>query len=210
MGERLDRLREEYGDFPFVDSRNALPPDRFDDLREKAIDGYTGGGYAWVVRTPEAAPPLSDSMPEDAGPDRSHVLLILERDDEALTWSIPGGGREDDETYEAATVREVEEETGISIDLDAPFLVIRNRLDAEDERSERLHTLWVHFDARYAGGHLEVQPGELRGAAWFEGAPSTLAPVPAFRATEWWNDDEPGPEERWWDDYAVREEPLEV
>jgi len=39
--------------------------DRFVDLRDFARDGYTGGGYAWVVRRPEQAIDLTESMPDE-------------------------------------------------------------------------------------------------------------------------------------------------
>lgn len=202
---RLDRLRERYGSLTVVEGAERLPSDRFDRLYEHARDGYTGGGYAWIVRDPSDAPPLSPSMPDDAVEPEPTVLLVQSRG-AGTRWAIPGGGREDGETYADAAVRETREETGIEIDLDDPFLVYRATHDPVDGREIRLHTLWVCFDATYADGELAVQGGELRGAAWLLEPPRALGPWSQFRARSWWAALEI--EAPWWeaanpDPYAV-------
>lgn len=124
-----------------------LDPEEFDPFAEHAAEGYTGGGYAWVVR--EEPPPLSDSMSEmdEAYP---RVLLGLGRG--ADGWGPAGGGRKseapdaptssdgshetDGESYEEAAIREVREETGV--------------------------------------GSIDVRESELNGAAWFHDPPAEL------------------------------------
>lgn len=49
-------------------------------------------------------------------PDRSAVLLILRRD--VPVWVLPGGGIDPNETAEVATVREILEETGLTVKID--------------------------------------------------------------------------------------------
>ncbi len=186
VDRRLDRLREEY-DPAVRELDREFPAEVFDPLLEKAADGYTGGGYAWVVRQPEAAPALTESMPDDATEDRPHVLLILHRGDDDPAWTLPGGTREDGETYEEAAVREVREETGIDATLDAPYLALRERCRPEDGDDVCVHGLWVYFDATYDGGSIDVQPGELRGAAWFVDPPDRLAPAASDRGSDWWD-----------------------
>lgn len=189
---RLDRLRADYD--PPVDVVDEVVPDeRFERLRSVAADGYLGPGNAWVVRAPDEAPPLAPSMPDDAGPHDPHVLLILGREQSGPRWSLPGGGREDGETYEAATRREVREETGIEVEIVEPFLLVHVRTTPE-RGGERVHTLWAYFDARYAGGRLDVQATELRGAAWFTEPPGEMGRLAAGRAAEFWPEYEP-PEE---------------
>lgn len=194
---RLDRLRDRDGSLTVVEGAETLPPERFDRLHDHARDGYTGGGYAWIVREPSDAPPLSPSMPDDAVEPGPTVLLVQSRG-AGTRWAIPGGGREDGETYADATVRESREETGIEIDLGDPYLAYRATHDPADERAVRLHTLWVCFDATYADGELDVQAGELRGAAWFLEPPRALGPWSQFRASSWW--DAYAVDAPWWED----------
>ena len=49
-------------------------------------------------------------------PDRSEVLLILRRD--VPVWVLPGGGIEPNETAEQSIVREILEETGLTVKID--------------------------------------------------------------------------------------------
>ncbi|PSQ39529.1 hypothetical protein BRD13_02310 [Halobacteriales archaeon SW_5_70_135] len=124
-------------------------------------------------------------MPDDAGPDAAHVLLILNRAVDGPTWGLPGGGREDGETYEAAARREVREETGIAVELDEPFQVLRVRTTTS-ESDVAAHTLWTFFDAVYEAGTLDPQASELRGVAWFVEPPGGLGANAARRAADFW------------------------
>ncbi len=186
---RLDRLRERYDPAVAV-VEERVPGEQFDRLLPAAEDGYTGGAYAWTVRQPGAAPALSESMPAEAGPDDEHVLLILNRAASGPVWGLPGGGREDGETYEEATRREVREETGIEVSLDGPFRALRVRTTTPD-RDVTAHTLWTFFDATYAGGTLDPQASELRGVAWFVRPPGEVDTMAARRAGEFWAGYEP-------------------
>lgn len=124
-------MRETYG--PTVEHETVeLVPDEFDPFAEHAAEGYTGGGYARVVR--EGSPPLSESMPE-VDETYPRVLLTLGRDDSG--WGPAGGGREDDERYEAAGTREVGEETGVECSVVDCRRVRRTTFErADDEGGE--------------------------------------------------------------------------
>jgi 8-oxo-dGTP pyrophosphatase MutT (NUDIX family) len=198
---RVDRLREDYGDVVVLESEGTLPPERFERMHEDARDGYTGGGYAWVRMDPADAPTGREVMPDEGKPDRPHALLMLERGVEGTAWELPGGGREDDETYEAAAEREVAEETGVECAVSEPYLLYYDRLRSEDSDAV-LHTLWACFDATYEGGSIAVQREELRGAAWFDAPPAALRPWAQYRAVDWWDDYTP--DERWWADLEPR------
>lgn len=183
--ERKERLLGEYDDVRVHEEREVVDEDLFAELRKMCEDGYTGGGYAWVVRDPERTAPLTESMPDDIQEARA-VLMILGRGGER--WGLPGGGREADETYEMAAVREVREETDIGCTVDDLFLLRHLVTTSTGDREERLHTLWVFFDAVYQDGSIAIQPGELNGAAWFERPPGSLLPENELRASDFWTD----------------------
>ncbi|WP_255150583.1 NUDIX domain-containing protein [Halorarius halobius] len=164
---RLTRLRETYD--PVVEeSEVELDAEEFASFAEVASDGYTGGGYAWVVR--EEPPALSASMP-DVDEEYPRVLLGLGRG--ADGWGPAGGGREDGETYEDAAVREVREETGVDCELVDCRRVENTVFHCE---GDEIHTLWVFFTARELGGSIDVMESELNGAAWFHELPGGLHP----------------------------------
>ncbi|QPV62093.1 NUDIX domain-containing protein [Halosimplex litoreum] len=182
---RRDRLQAEYGEVPVERIRDEVPPERFATLCAESREGYIGGAYCWVVREPDQTAPLTESMPDDLEADR-RVLMILNRADER--WGLPGGGQEGDETFEAAAVREVREETGVDCEVTDTFHLRRVTAESTGDRDERLHALYVFFDAAYVDGHIAVQPGELNGAAWFAEPPERLQPANAVRADDFWPD----------------------
>lgn len=201
---RIDRLRDDYGEVPVHRIDEEVPPERFEELRAVARRGYTGGGYVWVVREPEQTAALTESMP-DGIEDERRVLMILGRG--GTRWGLAGGGREHGEgdpretsnqasgesrehgeTYEEAAVREVSEETGIDCEVTDCFLLRRVRTDSTGDHDERLHAVYVFFDGTYLDGHVEIQPGELNGAAWFAEPPARLLPENEFRAADFWDD----------------------
>ncbi|MFC7142205.1 NUDIX hydrolase [Halosimplex aquaticum] len=182
---RMERLRDEYGEVAVEEVDEEVPPERFETLREGSRSGYIGGAYAWVVREPDQAADLTESMP-DSVDDGRRVLMILGRG--ATRWGLAGGGQEGDETFEETAVREVREETSVECEITDCFLFRRFRTDSAGDHDERLHALYVFFDAAYAGGHIAVQPGELNGAAWFAEPPGRMHPANEFRADDFWED----------------------
>lgn len=180
---RLARLQDDWGPFPVDHEREEAPAEQFDPFLADARDGYTGGGYVWAVREPDQAAPLTESMPDEATQDDDRVLLALGRVRE--WWGPAGGGREDGETYEAAAVREVDEETGVDVGVTDVARAERYTSAPADDRDMRVHTLFVIFEGRYAGGHIEVQPGEMNGAAWFRELPANLHPIVEPLAADW-------------------------
>lgn len=166
---RLERLRERYGDVAVRERRTEVPVAQWE--REGFSDDYVGSAYAWVVRPAADAPPLTPSMPTDAAPDGDRVLLVMARGRDA--WGVPGGGVEGDETLERAAVREVREETGVACSLGEPVSVWRNEW-VRGDGAVRAYSVHACFDARYEGGTVGIQSGELNGAAWFRRRPARL------------------------------------
>ncbi len=180
---RMNRLLDEYGDVPVEERTQEQPLEKFEELVGSAKDGYTGSGYAWVVRQPEDTVSLTETMPDEALDDRPRVLMILHRGADA--WGLPGGGREGGETSEEAAVREVTEETDIRCELKEPFLLRHLTVVPEGDGDERLHLLFVFFNADYRDGTIEIQGGELNGAAWFAEPPQNMFPANELRADDW-------------------------
>lgn len=86
----------------------------------------------------------------------SHALLHLRGD--IYCWSLPGGGVEPDETWEAAAIREVVEETG--------YRVAIERRVGDYARPQIGDTKRV-FVGRVVGGAPRTCPPETVAVAWF-------------------------------------------
>ena len=181
---RKERLFAEYEDVHRQELTDELDDEEFDDFLAHCRSGYTGGGYAWVVRDPDQAAELTESMPDEVD-DGRRVLMIMGRG--GSRWGLPGGGREDGESYEEAAVREVREETNVECDLTGLFL-LRHLVLTAPSHDEEVHTLWAFFDAKYSDGHIAIQPGELNGAAWFDQPPEPMHPENELRAADFWAD----------------------
>lgn len=89
--------------------------------------------------------------------DGGRVVLLHRRGDVPL-WSLPGGGVEPGEDWEAAAIREVREETGYEVALD--------RLVGEYVRPQIGDTKHL-FVGRVIGGGPQVVPPESVGLGWF-------------------------------------------
>lgn len=179
---RLARLESEWGTFPVDRREETWPADEFAESVAIAEGGYTGGGYVLAVREPDQAAPLTESMQDDATQEDDRLLLAMGRNGDH--WGPPGGGREGDETYEEAATREVREETGVDVTITGVDSGVRWTTAGEgDDRT--VHTLFVTFTGRYAGGHVDIQPGELNGAAWFRELPANLHPFAEGFADSW-------------------------
>jgi 8-oxo-dGTP diphosphatase len=180
--QEIDRLQTKYDDVLTETEHYDTRSDDFERHLDYARDGYVGGAYVWVVRSPENAPSLCPSMSGADESDRDRVLMILNRGSEE--WSLPGGGRENGELFEEAAVREVEEETNINCEVNDLFSLYHAVVTTAD-RDERVHTLYAYFDGRYDDGTIAIQGGELNGAVWFAELPARLHPPTERRAEEW-------------------------
>lgn len=76
-------------------------------------------------------------------------LLVMYRKNDQEYYTFPGGGIEDGETNEQATIREIKEET--SVDIEVGELLYELHHDNGD--------VHYYFLCKYLGGELAIQPG---------------------------------------------------
>ncbi len=90
------------------------------------------------------------------------LLGKRERGDEVGTWCVPGGGIELYEGPTAGAMREVAEETKLTIDT-PKLMAVMNDVDKEGER----HWITMHFVANWVSGTAKDAPGEIGNWTWF-------------------------------------------
>ena len=95
---------------------------------------------------------------------KGNKILLVERGQPPHQgeWALPGGFVEYGETLEAAAKREVQEETGIAIDLSAILGVY-----SDPERDPRGHTVSVVFVGKMIGGQLQGGD-DAAEAMWYD------------------------------------------
>jgi 8-oxo-dGTP diphosphatase len=80
------------------------------------------------------------------------------------TWSIPGGHLEFGETWEAAAVREVLEETGMEI-TDVKFMAATNDIMTSDKK----HYVTIWMTADWAANEPEIlEPEKCSAIGWYD------------------------------------------
>jgi len=116
----------------------------------------------------------------DAGRDRwvralvrdeaGRVALVRNRWSDG--WVLPGGKREPGEPLRDAAVREVREETGLSVTVERPLEVVERTFV---RGGDSVSGAFVVFEARAPdselGDDLGADAGEIRAARWFAEAP---------------------------------------
>ena len=163
VDQRLDRLREAHGSFPFHTETVENNPSLFAHGRELFGTGGRGGAGARVTDTD------------------GRVLLIRHpRDPDA--WVLPGGGHEPGETFAETAAREVWEETGAECEITGVWQAKRRRFVHCEDLERRGYLLSVFFTAEYAGGAVGRYPERwddadevILEAAWFDDPPETAA-----------------------------------
>jgi 8-oxo-dGTP pyrophosphatase MutT (NUDIX family) len=98
--------------------------------------------------------------------DESGRILVV-REAASGDWSTPGGAIEPGESPEEAAIREVEEETGLAIEIDR----LRAVLGGPEFRTvypngDRLSYVAIVYDARVVGGDLTPDNDETTEVAW--------------------------------------------
>lgn len=112
-------------------------------------------------------------------------VLLIKRGHAPLKgqWSLPGGGVEVGETLEQAIAREVNEETGLTVEV-GPIVEVLDRISRDDEGRVEHHFVLVDFICRPRGGVLQGA-SDADDAAWvgiseltrYEVAPVTISVI---------------------------------
>lgn len=108
-------------------------------------------------------------------------ILLIRRAEEPGKglWSIPGGLIEVGETLRDAVKREVEEETGISVEVGELIDVMENII-RDDDGKVKFHYVLIDFEAKPASENIELTPSsEVLEARWF--TPDEIRNIPLTR-----------------------------
>ncbi len=99
---------------------------------------------------------------------RDDKVLLIKRGKEPRkgTWTVPGGSVELGETLAQAAVREVREETGISIEPGDAFTAI-DAIYHDQEGGLKFHYIIIYMEARYLNGEPEASD-DAQEARWVD------------------------------------------
>lgn len=97
---------------------------------------------------------------------RDGAVLLVERAQEPLAgqWTLPGGAVELGETLEEAVVRELREETGMTVRV-LELVEAFDRITRDDESRARYHYVLLDYLCEPVGGELRAG-SDARAAAW--------------------------------------------
>ena len=115
--------------------------------------------------------------------DRRVVIIRRKYEPLAGRWSLPGGTLELGETLEAGCAREMQEETGLEVEV-GPVIEVFDRIMLDDEQRVRYHFVLVDYLCWPMGGELRagsdvdhavlVEPGELASYGLTEKATAVI------------------------------------
>jgi len=122
--------------------------------------------YYYDPKAPEAnsvVPSVTVAVQDDEG----RILLVHKTDNDL--WALPGGGHEIGESVSATAVREVEEETGVTVELTGivGLYTDPNHVMAYDDGEVR-QEFSICFSARLVGGHARGDGTETKEVRWVD------------------------------------------
>ena len=117
-------------------------------------------------------------MLEDTTRVSAYVLLIENerlllcrlsaQSDDPGGWTIPGGGLDFGETPEAGAIRELQEETGLNVEIENLVAITSRALPPNSKRGA-MHWIRIFYRGRIIGGTLRPEvEGSTDLPAWFD------------------------------------------
>lgn len=173
VDERIDALREAFGDFPVHETTRVNDPGFFEEGRGYFEAGGRGGAGARVT-------------------DEEGRVLLIRHPERPDTWVLPGGAHEPDETLRETAVREVWEETGVECEVTGVWQATRKRFVRGDDPATRGYLLEVFFRATASGGSVGRHPErwedheEILDVDWFAEPPTDAAGFVSDPGTPMW------------------------
>lgn len=128
-------------------------------LRES--EGGKGGGRALARAYPQHPRPSCHALLLQGG-----AVCLVQRAAEPFRgyWGLPGGAVELGETVADALRREVQEETGLTVELER-FLGFRDAIERDADGRVKFHFVIFYYLARPTGGTLQAAD-DAAAAAW--------------------------------------------
>lgn len=148
------------------------PRERYDDLLEKRQVEEVGAETFAELRETEAFSTgwvVSAVVLNDA----ERVLLAYHSGDGS--WLVPGGSVQPGESLREAVIREVQEETGVSVTPDRPHAVVENIVQHNRDSQSFIFVMFsAQPESRETGNELG-EPGEpIEDADWFGKLPDEI------------------------------------
>ncbi len=91
------------------------------------------------------------------------------------SWCVPGGALDMNESPTAGAIREVQEETGVTVERPG-LMAVMNDIDSE----KGSHWVTLHFVAKWVSGEPRDAVGEIGNWTWYEWG---KLPEPLFAPT---------------------------
>ena len=130
----------------------------------KAVQAARGPGPRVRSGRPRLSKPVRPAVSSGAAVFNAEGrILLLRRGDEGL-WCLPKGTQEPGESLEATALREVREETGLTVRLLAPLTEVRYGFYSPSDDTN-VDKRVAYFLAERTGGRLALEPG-FEDARW--------------------------------------------